>query len=220
MALLMIFDAKFSLGQNSCTVITKYIVHHFLHTLLNFEICYVFLRMMSEDMAQPEVHDALSNGKRRSAATIEHTEVHVDMSGGGSTNKRSTINTGRSGEPEVRYSSNETGQTTVVVQTKPDPADKPKDFVVTSCFVIMFCNFIWGIAGWHFGRKFKFCFNTVGAQLKIISSYTESKLLIVEIFCQRNLIDDLFGPLKTCESHHCLIESNGTTVRFMLIGIS
>lgn len=108
---------------------------------------------MNEDTNQPEVVEALSNGQRNSAATIEHTEVHIDV-GQGHTNTHPVISTGKSGEPEVRYSSAESGQTTVVVQTKPDPADKPKDFVVTSCFVIMFCNFIWGFAGYHFGCKY------------------------------------------------------------------
>lgn len=30
---------------------------------------------------------------------------------------------------------------------------KPKDFVVTSCFVILCCNFIFGLLGYHFGVK-------------------------------------------------------------------
>lgn len=30
---------------------------------------------------------------------------------------------------------------------------KPKDFVVTSCFVILCCNFIFGLLGYHFGGK-------------------------------------------------------------------
>ena len=53
-----------------------------------------------------------------------------------------------------QYSNSETGQATIVVHTKPDSADKPRDFVMTSCFVIMLCNFCWGIARWHYGRKY------------------------------------------------------------------
>jgi len=107
--------------------------------------------MMSSE--QPEVADALANGSRGSAATIEHSEVHVDMGSVDHTSKHTKINTG---DPEVRYSTNETGQTSIVVQTKPDPSEKPKDFVVTSCFVIMFCNFICGLGGWHWGCKLKY----------------------------------------------------------------
>lgn len=33
---------------------------------------------------------------------------------------------------------------------------KPKDFVVTSCFVILCCNFIFGLLGYHFGGKRSF----------------------------------------------------------------
>lgn len=32
---------------------------------------------------------------------------------------------------------------------------KPKDFVVTSCFVILCCNFIFGLLGYHFGGKYR-----------------------------------------------------------------
>lgn len=103
---------------------------------------------MAEDPnSHPEVVEALKNGSRNSAVTIEHTEVHLDMGA----QKQTVINTG--GTSEVRYSNAESGQTKIVVQTKIDPSEKPKDFVVTSCFVIMFCNFIWGFAGWHYGCK-------------------------------------------------------------------
>ncbi|XP_052781919.1 uncharacterized protein LOC128218310 [Mya arenaria] len=111
----------------------------------------------------PEVADALDNGggeKRNSAATIDHTEVHVGItkkhapgvSSGAQGSQSTVISTGNAGEPGVRYSTTESGLTQVIVQ-KPNPEDKPKDFVVTSCFVILFCNFLWGLAGWHFGLK-------------------------------------------------------------------
>ena len=83
-------------------------------------------------------------GNRNSAATIDHTEVHVDLT---KKNETPAINTGGG---DVKYSNK---QATVVVQTKPDPGEKPKDFVVTSCFVIMLCNFCFGLAGWHYGCK-------------------------------------------------------------------
>ena len=82
---------------------------------------------------------------RNSAAMIDHTEVHVDLTKKG----QPEIQTSNSG---VAYTTGE-GQTAVVVQTKPDPGMKPKDFVVTSCLVIMFCNFIFGLLGYHWGSK-------------------------------------------------------------------
>ena len=103
----------------------------------------------------PEVREAVANGGggRNSAATIDHTEVHVDLARKPhEANNQTTINTGKSGDPGVRYSSAESGLTTVVVQ-KPNPDDKPKDYVVTSCMVILLCNFLWGLAGWHYGSK-------------------------------------------------------------------
>ena len=84
---------------------------------------------------------------RNSAATIDHTEVHVDLNKTG----KPAITTG---ESAVAYNTGEPGQTTVIVQTKPDPGAKPKDFVVTSCLVIMFCNFIFGLLGYHWGSKY------------------------------------------------------------------
>lgn len=87
-------------------------------------------------------------GNRNSAATIDHTEVHVDLTKTGK--GKAEIKTG---EPGVVYNSGEPGQTAIVVQTKPDPGVKPKDFVVTSCLVIMFCNFIFGLLGYHWGTK-------------------------------------------------------------------
>ena len=84
--------------------------------------------------------------ERNSAAMIDHEEVHVDL-----TKKGPAIQTS---EPGVAYNSGEAGQTTVVVQTKPDPGRKPKDFVVTSCLVIMFCNFILGLLGYHYGSEY------------------------------------------------------------------
>ena len=82
-----------------------------------------------------------------SAAMIDHTEVHVDLTKKGGP----AIQTSESG---VAYNTGESGQTTVVVQTKGDPGRKPKDFVVTSCLVIMFCNFIFGLLGYHYGSKY------------------------------------------------------------------
>ena len=97
---------------------------------------------------------------RNSAATIDHTEVHVDLNKTG----KPAITTG---ESAVAYNTGEPGQTTVIVQTKPDPGAKPKDFVVTSCLVIMFCNFIFGLLGYHWGSKY------ILASNRIYSAYHE-----------------------------------------------
>ncbi|KAL8603621.1 hypothetical protein ACOMHN_005563 [Nucella lapillus] len=40
-----------------------------------------------------------------------------------------------------------------IVAQRPDPKDKPKDYVNTSCAVLFACNFIFGILGWHYGSK-------------------------------------------------------------------
>ena len=95
----------------------------------------------------PAGHSPKSPSKknRNSAAMIDHTEVHVDLTKKGTPE----IQTGDSG---VAYTTGD-GQTAVVVQSKPDPGVKPKDFVVTSCLVIMFCNFIFGLLGYHYGSK-------------------------------------------------------------------
>ena len=85
--------------------------------------------------------------ERNSAAMIDVEAVNIDLTKRGGP----TIQTS---EPGVAYNSGEAGQTTVVVQTKPDPGRKPKDFVVTSCLVIMFCNFILGLLGYHYGSEY------------------------------------------------------------------
>lgn len=78
-------------------------------------------------------------------ATITHEEVHVNIDK--SSNGPAVITT----QPTVGYT---TGSSDVIVtQGKPDGKRKPKDFVVTSCFVIMLCNFIFGLLGYHFGVK-------------------------------------------------------------------
>ena len=43
-----------------------------------------------------------------------------------------------------------------IVAQPPDIADKPKDFVNTSCVVIFLCNFVFGILGWHYGCEYCF----------------------------------------------------------------
>lgn len=50
---------------------------------------------------------------------------------------------------------------------------KPKDFVVTSCFVILCCNFIFGLLGYHFGGKYYWGFQIYIRMLDIwiISSF-------------------------------------------------
>ena len=100
--------------------------------------------MVDFESKMPAGHSPNTN--RNSAAMIDHTEVHVDLTKKGTPE----IQTGNSG---VAYTTGD-GQTAVVVQTKPDPGVKPKDFVVTSCLVIMFCNFIFGLLGYHWGSKY------------------------------------------------------------------
>lgn len=132
--------------------------------------------MMNEDTAQPDVEAGLEGEKRSSAATIEHTEIHVDVTK--HHHNDPVITTGKNDAPGVKYTTNETGQTTVVVQTKPDPADKPKDFVVTSCFVIMLCNFCWGIAGWHYGLKANYAWQ-LGDEVECRKQAKRAKIFVI-----------------------------------------
>lgn len=86
-------------------------------------------------------------------ATITHEEVHVSIDK--SSNGPAVIST----QPTtVGYNASSsdiivTDQPAIAVvsQGKPDGKRKPKDFVVTSCFVIMLCNFIFGLLAYHFG---------------------------------------------------------------------
>ncbi|XP_041347476.1 uncharacterized protein LOC121367390 [Gigantopelta aegis] len=85
-------------------------------------------------------------------ATIDHQEVHVDLT------RRGPVPNDSKPDPNVQYSSSSNqvvvSQTTVpIVAQQPDPKRKPKDFVMTSCFVIFACNFIFGLLGYHFGVK-------------------------------------------------------------------
>lgn len=122
-----------------------------------------------------------TNKRHHSAATIEHTEIHVDVkkSSQGNSNNGPKITTDGVAGPGVRYSGNETGQTTVIVQTKPDPKDKPKDYVVTSCFVIMLCNFCLGIPAWHFGLKANYAWQ-LGEEVECRRQAKRAKILV---FC-------------------------------------
>lgn len=131
---------------------------------------------MNEDSAQPDVEAGPMETHRNSAATIEHTEVHIDIKKKQDPD-RPAIHTSPN-DGTVQYTNTETGQTTIVVQTKPDPADKPKDFVVTSCFVIMLCNFCWGILGWHFGLKANYAWQ-LGDEVECRKQAKRAKIFVI-----------------------------------------
>ncbi|GFN88831.1 transmembrane protein 91 [Plakobranchus ocellatus] len=90
-------------------------------------------------------------------ATIDHQAVHINLTKHG-TDSVTTQPESVDGAPTVQYDAPTAmaiftkGPTPVVAQ-KPDPKLKPKDFVMTSCFVIFACNFIFGLLGYHFGAK-------------------------------------------------------------------
>lgn len=89
------------------------------------------------------------------SATITHEEVHVniDKSSNGSTViSTQPITVGYNTSSSDIIVTDQPG-IAVVNQGKPDGKRKPKDFVVTSCFVIMLCNFIFGLFAYHFGVK-------------------------------------------------------------------
>lgn len=89
-------------------------------------------------------------------ATIDHEEVHVNISKKGVDGNAPEVITS---QPTVGYDKdggkvNIGNQSVPVVAQGPlDPKRKPKDFVVTSCLVTMFCNFIFGLLGYHYGVK-------------------------------------------------------------------
>lgn len=56
--------------------------------------------MMNEDIAQTEIEAGIQDEKRNSAATIEHTEVHVDLSK--TNNNDPVITTGTTDTPGVK----------------------------------------------------------------------------------------------------------------------
>ncbi|XP_063432301.1 uncharacterized protein LOC134714727 [Mytilus trossulus] len=94
----------------------------------------------------------MSSLEHSNPATITHEEVHVNIDK--SSNGPAVIKT----QPTVGYSSSgviisEQSGSNVVTQGKPDGKRKPKDYVVTSCCVIMLCNFIFGFLGYHYGVK-------------------------------------------------------------------
>lgn len=89
-------------------------------------------------------------------ATIDHQEVHVNLTK--PTESKPAISQGQivTSQPNASYKSGETG---IVFQPPPDPKDKPKDYVVTSCGVLLLCNFIFGFLGYHFGGETKLLFH-------------------------------------------------------------
>ena len=101
------------------------------------------------------------------AATIGHDEIHVDITRkakesddnviddvDGSGNKDAHVITT---QPTVVYGYDQGAYiqdngSRIVTQGPKKP--KPKDFVVTSCFVVLCCNFIFGLLGYHFGGEY------------------------------------------------------------------
>ncbi|KAK6176774.1 hypothetical protein SNE40_015009 [Patella caerulea] len=101
----------------------------------------------------------MSGMENDTVATIEHQEIHVDC-----VNSGFELDEGDEGEkPQhspnaVKY--NPASPTVAISQPgvpviaqKPDPNRKPKDFVIFSCFIIMGCNFIFGLIAYNYGVK-------------------------------------------------------------------
>lgn len=93
------------------------------------------------------------------AATIDHTSVYLDVGHPDhSKHKKGPVTSQPTRNGEVHYDQEMakvifTQSGPPIVAQRPDPSDKPKDFVNTSCAVIFLCNFIFGLLGWHFGSK-------------------------------------------------------------------
>ncbi|KAL3852347.1 hypothetical protein ACJMK2_016002 [Sinanodonta woodiana] len=112
-------------------------------------------------------------GTQNQAPTIEHTEIHVDLKRKG---EHPTINTGS--HTVQYYNTSDPGQPTIIVQTKPDPKDKPKDYVVTSCFVILLCNFAFGLLGWHYGLKANYAWQ-LGDEVESRAKAKKAKICVI-----------------------------------------
>lgn len=92
-------------------------------------------------------------------ATIDHEEVHVNLTKKGVDGNAPEVLTSKPSVGYIKDGSkvNVSNQSVPVVTQGPlDPKRKPKDFVVTSCLVIMFCNFIFGFLGYHYGGNLFF----------------------------------------------------------------
>ena len=117
-------------------------------------------------------------------ATIDHQAVHINLTKHGTkTVDVVTAQPGSAQSPSVQYDAPTamaifTQSPTPVVAQKPDPKLKPKDFVMTSCFVIFACNFIFGLLGYHFGGK----------------SIETSKLFLNVILCSFALLQKYVNP--------------------------
>ncbi|XP_062573220.1 uncharacterized protein LOC134235127 [Saccostrea cucullata] len=56
---------------------------------------------------------------------------------------------------------------------------KPKDYVVTSCFVLLCCNFIFGLLGYHFGVQANHAWQ-LGDEM---SSRRRAKMALIFVIC-------------------------------------
>ncbi|KAK7102513.1 uncharacterized protein [Littorina saxatilis] len=87
-------------------------------------------------------------------ATIDHTTVYIDVN-----NKpKDRAVTSQPGRGDAQYDAEMakvifTQSGPPIVAQRPDPKDKPKDYVNTNCAVIFLCNVCFGLLGWHFGSK-------------------------------------------------------------------
>lgn len=99
-------------------------------------------------------------------ATIDSQSVQVTVGAGRPPSYSKATGNGLGGDPPIKTSSihfDNTTSTVVmpdltgpisIVAPKPDPSQKPKDFVMFSCFVILCCNFIFGFLGYNYGGKY------------------------------------------------------------------
>ncbi|PVD25130.1 hypothetical protein C0Q70_15628 [Pomacea canaliculata] len=91
-------------------------------------------------------------------ATIDHTSVYVDVEKrkNGPVTSQPAKGQGQQGQAEFDAETAKViftqGGLPIVAQ-QPDPKEKPKDWVNTSCAVIFLCNFVFGLLGWHYGSK-------------------------------------------------------------------
>lgn len=114
-----------------------------------------------------------------SPATITHEEVHVNIDK--TVNGSAVIST----QPTVGYHTkssdviitNQSGNT-VVSQTRPDGKRKPKDFVVTSCCVILLCNFIFGLLAYHYGVKANYAWQ-LGDEVACKHQAKKAKIFVI-----------------------------------------
>ncbi|KAL5015220.1 hypothetical protein ScPMuIL_009490 [Solemya velum] len=116
--------------------------------------------------------------QEKGVATIDHQEVHVNVGNTTSWPQGSIEYSTSKDGVTLNGKSDPSSQAPRAIVTQPDPKDKPKDFVVTSCLVLAFCNFIFGYLGYHYGLKSNYAWK-LGDELEARKRAKTAMLFVV-----------------------------------------